>query len=124
MFRLAEALAKKNKAKALVTGENLGQVASQTIENIHSIHSIINLPVIQPLITYDKQEIINLAEKIGTFETSIEPHEDCCSLFLPKHPATKSDLKTVEQEESKLEVESLIKDALKKTEKVTINQDL
>ncbi|MBT3865767.1 tRNA 4-thiouridine(8) synthase ThiI [Candidatus Woesearchaeota archaeon] len=124
MFRLAEALAWKNKAKALVTGENLGQVASQTIENIHSIHTIVNLPVIQPLITYDKQEIINLAEKIGTFETSIEPHDDCCSLFLPKHPATKSDLKTVEQEESKLDVESLIKEALKNTEKVTINQDL
>lgn len=124
MFKLAEALARKAKAKALVTGENLGQVASQTIENIHSIHTTVKLPIIQPLITYDKQEIINLAQKIGTYETSIEPHDDCCSLFLPKHPATKSDLKTVEQEESKLEVETLIKDALKKTEKVTINQDL
>ena len=124
MFKIAEALARKNKAKALVTGENLGQVASQTIENIHSIHSIVSLPVIQPLITYDKQEIINLAQKIGTYETSIEPHEDCCSLFLPKHPATKSDLKTVEMEEQKLDVESLIKDALKKTENVVINQHL
>ncbi len=124
MFRLAEKLARKNKAKALVTGENLGQVASQTIENIHSIHTTVKLPIIQPLITFDKQEIINLAQKIGTYETSIEPHDDCCSLFLPKHPATKSDLKTVEQEEAKLDVESLLKNALKKTEKVTINQDL
>jgi len=124
MFRLAEKLARRNKAKALVTGENLGQVASQTIENIHTIQATVNIPIIQPLITYDKQEIIDLAEKIGTFETSIEPHDDCCSLFLPKHPSTKSDLKTVEFEESKLDVEALIKDALKRTEKVTINQDL
>lgn len=124
MFRLAEKLAWRNKAKALVTGENLGQVASQTIENIHTIQTTVNIPIIQPLITYDKQEIIDLAEKIGTFETSIEPHDDCCSLFLPKHPSTKSDLKTVEFEESKLDVEALIKDAIKRTEKVTINQDL
>jgi tRNA uracil 4-sulfurtransferase len=124
MFRLAEKLARRNKAKALVTGENLGQVASQTIENIHTIQATVNIPIIQPLITYDKQEIIDLAEKIGTFETSIEPHDDCCSLFLPKHPSTKSDLKTVEFEESKLDVEALIKDAIKRTEKVTINQDL
>ncbi len=124
MFRLAEKLAIRNKAKALVTGENLGQVASQTIENIHTIQTTVNIPIIQPLITYDKQEIINLAEKIGTFETSIEPHDDCCSLFLPKHPATKSDLKSVEFEEEKLDVETLIKDALMKTESVIINQDL
>lgn len=124
MFRLAERLAWRNKAKALVTGENLGQVASQTIENIHTIQTTVNIPIIQPLITYDKQEIIDLAEKIGTFETSIEPHDDCCSLFLPKHPSTKSDLKTVEFEESKLDVEALIKDAIKRAEKVTINQDL
>jgi len=121
MFRIAEALARKSKAKALVTGENLGQVASQTIENIHAIHSTINMPVIQPLITFDKQEIINLAEKIGTYEKSIEPHDDCCSLFVPKHPATKSDINVVISEESKLDVETLVRDALKKTEKVSIN---
>ena len=116
MFRIAEALARKSKAKALVTGENLGQVASQTIENIHAIHSTINMPVIQPLITFDKQEIINLAEKIGTYEKSIEPHDDCCSLFVPKHPATKSDINVVISEESKLDVETLVRDALKKTD--------
>jgi len=121
MFRIAEALARKSKAKALVTGENLGQVASQTIENIHAIHSTINMPVIQPLITFDKQEIINLAEKIGTYKKSIEPHDDCCSLFVPKHPATKSDINIVISEESKLDVETLVRDALKKTEKVSIN---
>ena len=121
MFRRAEALARKSKAKALVTGENLGQVASQTIENIHAIHSTINMPVIQPLITFDKQEIINLAEKIGTYKKSIEPHDDCCSLFVPKHPATKSDINIVISEESKLDVETLVRDALKKTEKVSIN---
>ncbi len=121
MFRIAEALARKSKAKALVTGENLGQVASQTIENIHAIHSTINMPVIQPLITFDKQEIINLAEKVGTYEKSIEPHDDCCSLFVPKHPATKSDINKVIEEESKLDVETLVKAAIKKTEKVSIN---
>tara|TARA_Y100000310_G_scaffold343027_1_gene448812 strand:+ start:8134 stop:9297 length:1164 start_codon:yes stop_codon:yes gene_type:complete len=122
MFRIAEALARKNKAKALVTGENLGQVASQTIENIHAIHSVVNLPVIQPLITYDKQEIIDLAKEIGTYETSIQPHDDCCSLFTPKHPAIKSDIKQVIMEESKLDVETLIKETIKKTESVSINQ--
>jgi thiamine biosynthesis protein ThiI len=121
MFRLAEAFARKSKAKALVTGENLGQVASQTIENIHAIHSTINMPVIQPLITFDKQEIINLAEEIGTFETSIIPHDDCCSLFTPKHPATKAELKKVIEEEEKLDVENLIRETIKKTEKVLIN---
>tara|TARA_Y100000310_G_scaffold294203_1_gene324498 strand:+ start:10615 stop:11784 length:1170 start_codon:yes stop_codon:yes gene_type:complete len=121
MFRIAEALARKNKAKALVTGENLGQVASQTIENIHTIHSTVSLPVIQPLITYDKQEIINLAKEIGTYEISIQPHDDCCSLFIPKHPATKSDIKQVIAEESKLDVETMVKETIKKIESVPIN---
>jgi tRNA uracil 4-sulfurtransferase len=121
MFRLAEALARKSKAKAIVTGENLGQVASQTIENINSIHKAINIPVIQPLITYDKQEIINLAIKIGTYETSILPHDDCCSLFVPKHPIIKSNPKEVQEQEDKLDVETLIKETLTKTEVVQIN---
>jgi tRNA uracil 4-sulfurtransferase len=121
MFKLAEAIARKNKAKALVTGENLGQVASQTIENINSIHQAINISVLQPLITYDKQEIIDLAIKIGTYETSILPHDDCCSLFVPKHPIIKSQLKDVEEQEAKLDVETLIKETLGKTEVVQIN---
>ena len=117
MFRIAEEIAKKEKAKALITGENLAQVASQTLENIRAIEDVVDLPVIRPLITYDKQEIINLAKKIGSFETSIIPHDDCCSLFVPKHPATKSELKRVEFEESKLAVKKLVEEALDKTEK-------
>ncbi|MDP3916809.1 MAG: tRNA uracil 4-sulfurtransferase ThiI [Nanoarchaeota archaeon] len=120
MFKLAEMLARKENAKALVTGENLGQVASQTIENISVIHNSVSMPIIQPLITYDKQEIINLAEKIGTYEISIQPHDDCCSLFVPKHPATKSDLQSVLKEEEKLDVKNLIYNTLKKVEKINI----
>ncbi len=121
MFRLAEALARKNKAKALVTGENIGQVASQTLENINSIQKAIDIPVVQPLITYDKQEIIDLAKKIGTYETSILPHDDCCSLFVPKHPIIKSHPKAVQEQEDKLDVKELIKETLAKTEVVKIN---
>ncbi len=93
----------------------------QTIENIHTIHSTVSLPVIQPLITYDKQEIIDLAKEIGTYEISIQPHDDCCSLFIPKHPATKSDIKQVIAEESKLDVETMVKETIKKIESVPIN---
>ncbi|PIR66780.1 MAG: tRNA 4-thiouridine(8) synthase ThiI [Parcubacteria group bacterium CG10_big_fil_rev_8_21_14_0_10_36_14] len=90
MYKVAEALAKQNRWKALISGDNLGQVASQTIENMAVIGVGIDLPIMRPLVGFDKEEIIDFAKRIGTFETSILPHGDCCSVFLPKNPATKT----------------------------------
>jgi len=92
MMRQAEKIAMQIGAKAILTGEALGQVASQTIENLAVIEQATNLPVLRPLICFDKQEIIKLAQKIGTYEISTEPYQDCCSLFVPEHPATKANL--------------------------------
>ena len=118
MLRIAEELARTSNAKALVTGESLGQVASQTIENIASVGAVSSLPLLRPLIGETKDDIIEVAKKIGTFEISIRPHEDCCTLFVPKSPATKSRAEDLEREEAKLEVEELIKNALVRTEKL------
>ena len=116
MFKIAEVIAKKEKALGLVTGESLGQVASQTLENIQVINEAVSLPVFRPLIGMDKEEIINLAKKINTYEISILPHEDCCSRFIPKHPATKADLALVKKEEKRINLKTLIDQALKQAE--------
>ncbi|MBU4141705.1 tRNA 4-thiouridine(8) synthase ThiI, partial [Patescibacteria group bacterium] len=120
MFRIAEILAWKIGAGALVTGESLGQVASQTLENIGVANNAVSIPIFRPFIGADKIEIIDEAKKIGTYEFSSQPYEDCCSLFTPRHPATKARLGQVEFEESKLDSEKLIKEAIEKTEKVEI----
>jgi len=117
MMRIAEKVADKIGAGALVTGESLGQVASQTLENIRVTNAAVSLPVFRPFIGTDKIEIINEAKKIGTYEISSQPYEDCCSLFTPLHPATKARLEQVEFEESKLDAEKLIKEAIEKMEK-------
>lgn len=124
MFRIAEALATKINAGALVTGESLGQVASQTLENIRVTDNAVSLPVFRPLIGMDKVEIINEAKKIGTYEISSQPYEDCCSLFTPRHPATKAKLEQLEFEESKLDSKKLIKEAIEKMEKVEFKQSI
>ncbi len=117
MFRIAEEITKKERAKALVTGESIGQVASQTIENIGVIEEAIGLSVFRPLIGMDKEEIIDLAKKIKSFEISILPHQDCCSLFIPKHPATKASLAKVKGAENKLNnIEKLTNEALRGAE--------
>ena len=95
-------LAHEIKAKALITGENIGQVSSQTLSNIHSISSISTLPIIRPLAGHTKEEITNIATTIGTYEYSISPHQDCCSFFLPIHPELKSDVNKIEDLESKI----------------------
>ncbi|MDI6883224.1 MAG: tRNA uracil 4-sulfurtransferase ThiI [Patescibacteria group bacterium] len=121
MFRLAEILAKKEGAKALITGESVGQVASQTLENIGVIEEVVRLPVLRPLIAMDKEDIIKKAKELGTFDISILPAQDCCQRFLPKHPATKANLKEVKkEEEEELDVGKLIKQALKKTKFVKV----
>ena len=107
MMRIAEAIAKKERGGALVTGESLAQVASQTLENLAVIEKATTLPVLRPLVGMDKQEIIDQARKIGTFETSIIPDQDCCQLFVPRHPATKAKLTDVENAESRLDLTAL-----------------
>ena len=108
MMKISERLAKSNGLQAIITGESLGQVASQTIESITSSGSVVNIPVLRPLIAFDKIDIIKISEKIETYETSILPYEDCCTVFLPKHPLIKPNLNKVKLEEEKLNVEELI----------------
>ncbi len=112
MFRLAEKIARELNAKCLITGESLGQVASQTIEGITSSNAVVSLPVLRPLIGFDKDEIVLVAKKIGTFETSVLPFEDCCTVFLPEFPAIKPKLSFIEEEENKLDVDGLLREAL------------
>jgi thiamine biosynthesis protein ThiI len=114
MFRIAEVLAEKEKAEALITGENIGQVASQTLVNIRVTEEAVNLPVLRPLIGMDKKDIIDKAKEIGTFDTSILAEEFYCHEFLAKHPETKANLEKVKEEEKKLNIEKLIKEAVKK----------
>lgn len=116
MMRIADILARKHKLQALITGESVGQVASQTIESLMCTDAVADLPVFRPLIGMDKSEIIERAESIGTFETSILPYEDCCTVFVPKHPTTKPDIQKIEESEKVLDAEALIRDALEKTE--------
>jgi len=108
MLRIASAIAAKERARALVTGESLAQVASQTLPNIAVIQEAARLPVFRPLIGMDKQEIIDKAMAIDTFETSIQPDQDCCQLFVPKHPAVKATLRGVREAEGGLDVDQLV----------------
>jgi thiamine biosynthesis protein ThiI len=107
MLRIAEAIAGKERARALVTGESLAQVASQTLENLAVIEKATTLTILRPLVGMDKQEIIDQARRIGTFETSAIPDQDCCQLFVPQHPATKAKLADVENAESRLDLAAL-----------------
>ena len=120
MMRIAERIAKINGAGAIVTGESLGQVASQTLESITSSNSVVTIPVFRPLIGFDKDEIIEISQKIGAFETSILPYEDCCTVFLPKKPVTKPRLSAVEKVESALDVDKLVENALNNVETIVI----
>ena len=120
MMRIAERLAKQQGDQAIITGESLGQVASQTIESITSSNSVVTMPVLRPLIAFDKLDIIEISKKIDTYETSILPYEDCCTVFLPKFPAIKPNLERVKRAESKLDVEALINEAFEKVEKYVL----
>jgi thiamine biosynthesis protein ThiI len=118
MVRIAAALAKEADMSALVTGESLGQVSSQTLENLTVIEEASPLPMLRPLIGMDKEEIIAQARDMGTFEISIEPDQDCCQLFMPDHPATRARLEDVLQAEEKLSVQGLVDLAVSKTERM------
>jgi len=120
MMRIAERLAIQQGDQAIITGESLGQVASQTIESITSSNSVVTMPVLRPLIAFDKIDIIDISRKIDTYETSILPYEDCCTVFLPKFPAIKPNLEKVKKAEEKLDVEALIDEAFLKVEKYVL----
>jgi thiamine biosynthesis protein ThiI len=116
MMRLAAAIAHRERARVLVTGDSVGQVASQTIENIDVISRAVDMPILRPLIGDDKLEIIEVAKRIGTYEISIQPDQDCCSLFVPRHPETRAKLDLVEKSESCLDVSDAMKQALASAE--------
>lgn len=116
MIRIAEELARREKCWALVTGDSLGQVASQTPENLSVVEEAAQLPVLRPLIGMDKLEITEQAQQIGTFETSIEPDQDCCKLFVPAHPSTRTGLDPIRKVERSLEIDALVKQGLDKTQ--------
>ncbi len=119
MLLIAEAIAEKVNAQALVTGENVGQVASQTLSNMRAIEEVTPLPILRPLAGDNKEEIINEARRIGTYQISIEPYEDCCSVFVPKHPETRANLEKVREIESALDLAPLIAQTLEQTERKT-----
>lgn len=120
MMRVATKVAKSS-YHALITGENLGQVASQTIQNISVINRVTNLPVLRPLISFDKQEIIKMAQQIGTFRISSRPYQDCCTLFAPKNPVTKAEEGEILKAEEKLPLDALISETLEKMKTIRIN---
>lgn len=120
MMRIAEKIAERNSAMMLITGENLGQVASQTAEALVVTDNCVKMPVMRPLIAMDKIDIIAKAQEIGTFETSIEPYEDCCTVFLPKHPTTKPQLDKIEISDSKLDIDALVESAIAEEEIIYI----
>lgn len=123
MMLIAEHFAKESDCLGLITGESIGQVASQTMQSLAVTNEVCSLPVLRPLIGFDKQEIIDISEKIGTFETSILPFEDCCTIFVAKHPVTKPNLKAIKRSEQKLreKIDDLMKVAIETTEVIYIN---
>lgn len=122
MMKIAERIAVENGDQALITGESIGQVASQTIQSLFSTDAATTLPVFRPLIGFDKQEIVEISEKIGTYETSIQPYEDCCTIFVAKHPVTKPILADIERSEEKLEgiIDELLERALESKERILV----
>jgi thiamine biosynthesis protein ThiI len=120
MVKVAEEIAKKHSINALGSGENLAQVSSQTLENMAVISKATNIPILRPLLTYEKNEIVQLAKQIGTFEISIQPYKDCCSIFMAKHPTTKANLEIVESIEKRLNLKDAIEECLEKIEIINI----
>ena len=118
MNRISQEIALKNGSSALVTGESLAQVASQTLQSMVVTNEVAKMPVLRPLVGLDKIEIIEYARKIGTYDTSILPYEDCCTIFVPKNPDLKPKLEKIRESESKLDVEGLVKAAVEGTETI------
>ena len=123
MFRLASELAKRRHIIAISSGESIGQVASQTIESMNVINDVTNIPVIRPLVTTDKLDIIELARKLETYDISIRPYEDCCTIFAPKNPKTKPSLEKAVEYESKFDYQSMIEEALNNIEVIYVKRE-
>ena len=124
MMRIAERIAKETECLGLITGESIGQVASQTMHSLAATNEVCTLPVYRPLIGFDKMEIVDVAEKINTYETSILPYEDCCTIFVAKHPVTKPNLNIIRRHEQNLEeeIEEMVEKALKEDELIIVHQ--
>ena len=124
MMRIAEHFARKDGCLGLITGESIGQVASQTMQSLAATNDVCTLPVYRPVIGYDKQELVNISEKIGTFETSIQPFEDCCTIFVAKHPVTKPNLDVIRRSEEKLaeKIDELVKEAIDSAEIIEVEE--
>ena len=122
MMRIAEKICEQNELGAIITGESLGQVASQTMQSINVTNSVVSLPVFRPLIAFDKEDIVEIAKKIGTFETSILPYEDCCTVFLPKYPVIKPTIKKAVYQEKFLQIDELVHEALNTKEEIIIKR--
>ena len=122
MMKIAEQLAEQDESLALITGESIGQVASQTIQSLAVTNEVCHLPVFRPLIGFDKKDIVEIAQKIGTFETSILPYEDCCTIFVAKHPVTRPILKAIVKSEELLKgkIEPLVEEALATVETIEV----
>ena len=120
MLRIAEKIAEREEMSAIVTGESLGQVSSQTLQNLKVIEEAIRIPILRPLIGLDKEEIVDIAKRIGTYEISIKPQEDCCTLFVPKRQITAARLEDIKRIEKDLPIKELVESALKKVEKVVV----
>ena len=120
MMRIAQRIALEHGCKCLVTGENLGQVASQTMEAMGVTGAVVDLPIFTPLIGMDKEEIVTIARRIGTLETSILPYEDCCTVFVPRHPQIKPNLNCAITEENKINFEDMINKALDNTKRIVL----
>lgn len=123
MYRITEQLANKFNALAIVNGENIGQVASQTLESMGTIEDVVKMPIIRPLATFDKQDIVDVAKKIGTYDISIRPYEDCCTVFVPKHPQIKPQIRQAELEENKFQFTEMIDDAVKNIERISLKKN-
>ena len=122
MMRIAEDIAKANGSMALITGESIGQVASQTVQSLAATNEVCTLPVFRPLIAFDKEDIVTIAKNIDTYETSILPYEDCCTIFVAKHPVTKPNINIIKRSETKLEekIAELYKEAMESVETILV----
>lgn len=121
MYKIAEQVALKEGMSVIVNGESVGQVASQTVESMMVVNEVTNFPVIRPLVTYDKQEIVDIAKKINTYDVSILPYEDCCTVFVPKHPVIRPKVEIAKKEEEKYEMNQLIKEAVSNIKRIALN---
>ena len=123
MYRIAVRIAKKYKYLAIINGESVGQVASQTLTSIKAVNDVTNYPIIRPLACFDKEEIIKISKRIGAYETSILPYEDCCTVFVPKHPVINPNLSIIYEEEDKYDFEPLLEEAINSINVINLNED-